>query len=81
METKDLDVDFSFVDRFYGGGANALRKDKRLIVVDDKPGDVDAHGKSDVNNIPSLRAGLHTGELIRLYFQSSQESFNLFFIE
>ena len=39
METEDLDVEFSFVDRLYGGGANALLKEKRLIVVDDKPGD------------------------------------------
>ena len=81
VEPEHLDTDFTFVDWFDGGGADALFENKGLIAISDKLCDIDTIGKSDENHISSLRTCLDTCELISLYVQPSQKSLNFFVIQ
>ena len=60
METKHLDIDLSLVDRFDGGGADALFEDKGFVAVGDELGDINANCESNEYNISSLRTCLNT---------------------
>jgi hypothetical protein len=51
VESEHLNIYFTFVDWFDGGGANALLENKGLIAVSDEPCDVDAYGECDVHAI------------------------------
>ena len=81
VEPEHLDTDFTFVDWFDGGGADALFENKGLIAISDKLCDIDTIGKSDENHISSLRTCLDTGELGCIDVEPSQESLNFVFLQ